>query len=46
MEHCRFRNTLSDLKDCYEHLEDDLSEEEENACRKIIELCKKITEET
>lgn len=46
MSYCRFRNTLPDLKDCYEHMEDeDLGDEEEEGKIQIIELCKKIAEE-
>lgn len=43
MAYCRFRNTLSDLRDCEECLDDqDLSAEEERARRRLIELCKRI----
>lgn len=37
MSYCRFRNTLSDLRDCANNFdEDDLSKEEHNARRLII----------
>lgn len=40
MSYCRFHNTLQDLKDCYEHMDDeDLSEEEKKARDKLIKLC-------
>lgn len=40
MSYCRFHNTLMDLEDCYEHLNDtDLSRDEENARARLIELC-------
>ena len=40
MSYCRFDNTLADLRDCYEHMDDDdLSEEEERARQKLITLC-------
>ncbi len=40
MSHCRFRNTLADLRDCYEHLDDDdLSGEEMDALHKLVKLC-------
>ncbi|MBU0777756.1 hypothetical protein KKF82_05820 [Patescibacteria group bacterium] len=43
MGYCRFRNTLSDLQDCYEHIEErDLSEEEERAKESLIDLCQQI----
>lgn len=35
MSHCRFENTLKDLRDCVEHIEDELSESEER-CREMI----------
>lgn len=46
MTYCRFRNTLKDLQDCYDAIsnDDDLSEEEEKARNKIIELCKDMVE--
>ena len=43
MSYCRFQNTLKDLRDCYEHLDDeDLSEEEKRAKNKLVELCSDI----
>lgn len=40
MGYCRFENTLADLQDCYEHLnDDDLSEEEKKAKEALIDLC-------
>ena len=45
MSYCRFRNTLSDLEDCADNLWDELSEEEEKARKKLIELCREIVEE-
>ena len=43
MSYCRFQNTLGDLRDCYEAMEDmDLSEDEEKAKARIIKLCQKI----
>ncbi len=44
MGYCRFQNTLQDLRDCEEHLSDDLSPEEERARKRLIELCKRIAE--
>ena len=43
MSYCRFRNTLNDLRECYEHIaNEDLSDEESEARKKLIELCKDI----
>ncbi len=43
MGYCRFENTASDLEDCQEHLfDEDLSEEEERARKRLIEICKEI----
>lgn len=40
MDHCRFTNTLEDLRDCYEHMDDeDLSEAEAKARLRLIKLC-------
>ena len=51
MSYCRFRNTLTDLRDCYEALGEDtdplkgLSPEEAKAARSLLKLCDQITEE-
>jgi hypothetical protein len=50
MSYCKFRNTLSDLRDCMDTLEDegpleeseDVSKEEAAACANLIELCTEI----
>ena len=42
MSYCRFQNTLADLRDCYFHLFDDLSPEEELARDRLVDLCKAI----
>jgi hypothetical protein len=40
MSYCRFQNTLSDLRDCYESMDDtDLDEEEAKARKRMIRLC-------
>jgi len=47
MSYCRFENTLRDLADCEEHLNDnveDLSESEQRARQRLIEMCSDITE--
>lgn len=46
MSYCRFHNTLLDLQDCYENLDDeDLSPDEERARDRLINLCKEIAEQ-
>lgn len=42
MSYCRFRNTLADLKDCLEHLEDTLTDEESDAREELVYVCKQI----
>ncbi|KKN06893.1 hypothetical protein LCGC14_1072700 [marine sediment metagenome] len=45
MGYCRFQNTLSDLRDCYDSMDDnDLSEEEAKARKRLVKLCQEITE--
>ena len=46
MSYCRFRNTLSDLQDCYEYLDDvDVVVAEDEARDRLIDLCKQIAKE-
>jgi hypothetical protein len=45
MSYCRFSNTLSDLRDCYEHIDDELSPEEQKAREALIRLCGNIANE-
>jgi hypothetical protein len=44
MSYCRFWNTLQDLRDCFDNLNDDVSLEEDRARRRLIELCCEIAE--
>lgn len=47
MSYCRFQNTIRDLQDCNEHITVDpqyLSREEAYCRRRIIELCREITD--
>jgi hypothetical protein len=44
MGYCRFENTFQDLQECEQHLNDELSEEEEQYRKWLIEVCKKIAE--
>jgi len=46
MSYCRFQNTLEDLRDCRDYLDDtDLSEEEEKARTKLVKVCKSIVDD-
>jgi hypothetical protein len=51
MSYCRFRNTLGDLEDCYESLDDlrngcgQLSDDELCAAKRLLGLCVKIADE-
>jgi hypothetical protein len=46
MSYCRFQNTLGDLEDCVEHIEDELRSEDEREARKdLIALCLRIAGE-
>jgi len=46
MSYCRFQNTVSDLDDCYEAIDDDdLSEAETKARRSLIRLCVLIADD-
>jgi hypothetical protein len=42
MSYCRFQNTLRDLRDCEDHLYDELSEDETRARRRLVALCQAI----
>ena len=43
MSYCRFQNTLQDLKDCWDHVDDeDLSFDEMKAKNKLILVCSSI----
>lgn len=46
MSYCRFTNTLADLKDCYDNLDESLQSEGERKARiGLIRLCHKIAED-
>uniref|UniRef100_A0A6H1ZNE8 Uncharacterized protein n=1 Tax=viral metagenome TaxID=1070528 RepID=A0A6H1ZNE8_9ZZZZ len=45
MSYCRFENTLRDLQDCYENMDNDLSNSEKLAHDRMIVLCRRIAEE-
>ena len=45
MSYCKYENTLSDLRDCYETMDDEPGNETEKKCKaKLIELCREIAE--
>lgn len=45
MSYCRFENTLNDLRDCAEHIEDTgLSEDEHHARKRMLVTCRRILE--
>ena len=45
MGYCRFQNTLQDLRDCYEHMGDDLSDDEKPARYRLLKLCERLANE-
>lgn len=47
MSYCRFTNTLSDLWDCRDALDErkPLSDEEYEAALKLVEMCREIVED-
>jgi hypothetical protein len=43
MSYCRFENTLEDLRDCLDHIEDEVGSKDEHEARKeLIEVCQEI----
>ena len=44
MGYCRFRNTLEDLRDCYDNLDNNLTDKKDEARArvKLVELCQRI----
>ena len=46
MSYCRFRNTLADLRDCYDNWDEaDDNEEEVKARTRLLKLCRTIGED-
>ena len=45
MSYCRFRNTVLDLRDCYENMEEEpASEEEKKARLRLIKRCCEVAD--
>jgi hypothetical protein len=43
MSYCRFRNTITDLRDCYENMDEEIRDKDEAKARlRLIKLCKEI----
>lgn len=42
MSYCRFRNTAGDLRDCADHINDRLTDDERRARLELIRTCAKI----
>ena len=43
LSYCRFENTLADLRDCQNHMDDEPSNESERKAKeRLIALCKQI----
>lgn len=46
MSYCRFQNTLNDLRDCWNNMDEPLSSDEEiRARRSIIKICRSIADD-
>lgn len=49
MSYCRFENTLADMKDCLEHIHDEidveLNPDEHEAREEMLEIAKRIVDE-
>lgn len=45
MSYCRFQNTVSDLRDCYDNFDNDLYDREFQARQEILNIAKSIVED-
>ena len=46
MSYCRFRNTLIDLRDCKNHVDEPLDNKDEwKARQELVKVCKKMVED-
>lgn len=39
MSYCRFENTVEDLQDCYDHIDEEVEGKEASARKRLIKLC-------
>jgi len=44
MSYCRFQNTVGDLDDCFDHIDEKLSPDEHRARLQLIKLARKIVQ--
>ena len=44
MSYCRFENTLADLRDCEEHWDEKLGEDETKARARLLGVCQRIVD--
>lgn len=44
MSHCRFTNTLDDLRECYDHWDDDLGAGEAEARERLLIVCQRVVD--
>ena len=44
MSYCRFQNTLKDLKECFNYIDDNLSKGEHEARLSLYDACKAIAD--
>ena len=44
MSYCRFQNTFADLRECEEHFDEALDEDEAHARERILAICKRLAE--
>jgi hypothetical protein len=42
MSYCRFSNTVDDLRDCYEHWEDEVGQDEQEAREELLRIAQSI----
>lgn len=45
MSYCRFENTYRDLYDCYNNINEQLSDEEHKYRKRIVAMCQSIIDE-
>jgi hypothetical protein len=45
MSYCKFENTYRDLYDCYNSINDQLSDSEHKFRKRLVEMCQNIVDE-